>query len=104
MVMLKKGNVVHVIFFTLYFIPSMWGLQSVYSPHVGWQDGFEVGTLASELSSLGLNPDAAINCHRRVSQTGKGINVCAVLQMNVQQGIPSYSISWWTLKTPRHLP
>ena len=69
-------------------------LQSVCSPHVGWQDGLEVGTLTSELSSLGLNPDTAINCHRHVSQTGKGINVCAVLQMNVQLGIPSHSISW----------
>ena len=79
------------------------GLQPVCSPHVGWQDGLEVGTLASDLSSLGLNPDVAINCHHGVSQTVKGFNVCAVLQMNVQLGIFPHNIRWWTLKTPRHL-
>ena len=29
----------------------------------GWQDGLDVCTLASELSSLGSNPDLAINGH-----------------------------------------
>jgi len=60
---------------------------AVFSPHGGWQDGLEVDTLVPELSHLGLNPDTAINCHRGVSQIGKGINVCAVLRMNVQLGI-----------------
>ena len=33
-----------------------------------WQGGLEVRTLASKSSSLGSNPDAAINCHSGVSQ------------------------------------
>ena len=36
---------------------------------LGWQDGLEGCTLASKLSSLGSNPDAAINCHPGVSKS-----------------------------------
>ena len=35
-------------------------------------------------SSLGLNPDPAINCHPGVSQAGWFINVCAVPRMDVK--------------------
>ena len=38
--------------------------------YVGWQDGLEVHTFASKLSSLGLNLDPAINWHLGVSQAG----------------------------------
>ena len=31
----------------------------------------------------------------------RGTNVCAVPQMDVKMGVPSASISWWTLKIPR---
>ena len=54
----------------------------------GWQDGLEICTLDSELSSLGcLNLDPTINCHPGVSQVGGGINVCAVPQMAVKLGV-----------------
>ena len=36
----------------------------------GWQDGLEVRTLTSKLSSLGFNHDRAINCHPGVLQVG----------------------------------
>ena len=58
-------------------------LQTVCSPHVGWQDGLGVDTIAPELSGMGLKPDTAINCRRGVSQTGKGINVFPILRVNV---------------------
>ena len=41
----------------------------------GWQDGFEVRTVASKLSTLGLNPDPAINCHPQ-SFTGRVTHQC----------------------------
>ena len=46
----------------------------------GWEDGREICTLTSKLSSLGLNLSAAINCHPSVSQAGQFINVCAILR------------------------
>ena len=36
----------------------------------GEQDSLEVRTLTCKLSSLGMNPKAAINCHPGVSQAG----------------------------------
>ena len=36
----------------------------------GLQDGLSVRTLTVKLSSLGLNPDPAINCHPSVLQAG----------------------------------
>ena len=36
----------------------------------GWQDGPELRILVSKSSSLGLNPDSAINSHLGVSQVG----------------------------------
>ena len=56
---------------------------------MGWQDGLEVQevcTQDSELSSLGLNPDPAINCHPGVSRAGWSIDVCAVPRMDVKLG------------------
>ena len=50
----------------------------------GWQDSQEVCALASELSSLGLNPDPAINCHPGVSHAGQGSNVCAINLVDVK--------------------
>ena len=60
---------------------------------LSWQDGLEVRTLASKLSSLGLNPDPAMNCHPDVSQAGWFIDVCAVPRMDVKLGVPSAGIS-----------
>ena len=60
----------------------------------------EVQMLAHKLLSLGLNPDPAINCHPGVSQTGWFINVSAVPRMDVEAGVPSAHISWWTVKIP----
>ena len=37
---------------------------------MGWQDGLEVFTLTYKLSSLGWNPEPAINCHSRDSRQG----------------------------------
>ena len=37
-----------------------------------------------KLSSLGLNPDPAINCHSGVSQAGWFISACAALEMDVK--------------------
>ena len=54
----------------------------------------------SKLSSLGLNPDPAINCHLGVSQAGWFINVCAVPWMDVKLGITSADISYWMLMIP----
>ena len=69
---------------------------------MGLQDGLEVCTFASELSSLGLNFGPATNSHPGVSQAGRGINVCAVPRMDATlQGIPSTGVSWWTLQIPR---
>ena len=75
----------------------------------GWEDGLEVCTLASELSSLGFNPDPtischlkpAMNCHPGVSQAGLFINVCAIPWMVVKLHVLAADISWWTLKIPR---
>ena len=39
-----------------------------------WQDSLEVRTLPAELSSLGLNPVRAINCHPGVLQAELGLN------------------------------
>ena len=40
------------------------------------QDSLEICTFTSKLSSLGSNPNPAINCHPGVSQAGLYINVC----------------------------
>ena len=60
----------------------------------GWQDGLEVLTLFSKLSSLGLNPGPCINYHPGVSQAGSFINVCAVPRMDVKLSILPANISW----------
>jgi len=52
-----------------------------------------VRTLASQLSSLGLNPDRAINCHPGVSQAGRFIIVCAVKLDVTSAGIPPIFLS-----------
>ena len=44
----------------------------------------ELCILPTKLSSLGLNPDPAINCHPGVSQAGWFINVCTVHPMDVK--------------------
>ena len=64
----------------------------------GWQDSLYVCALAFQQSSLGLNPDTAINWHPGVSQAGRGTDVRTVPQMDAQQGVLSTSISWWTLE------
>ena len=53
----------------------------------GWQDGLEVCTVISKLSSLDLNLGPALNCHPGVS------SMCAVSRMDVKLSIPSVSIS-----------
>ena len=50
----------------------------------GYQDGLEVRTLVSELSSLGLNLNPATNGQPGVLQAGWGIDVCAVPSMDVK--------------------
>ena len=40
------------------------------SGKMGYQDGVLECTLTSQLSSLGLNPDRAVNGHAGVSQAG----------------------------------
>ena len=76
-----------------------------YSHHTKYMEGASRiahrYTLAPELPRLGLNLDPAFNHHRGVSQAGCLINVCAVPRMDVNLGIPSAGISWWTLKIPR---
>ena len=54
------------------------------------EDGKEVRRLTSKLSSLGLNPDPAINYHLDVSKAGQFINVCVIPWM----GIKPASICW----------
>ena len=56
--------------------------------------------LKSELHSLGLNPDPAINSHPGDLRVGQGIIVCAVPRMEFKLCISSASISWWMLKDP----
>ena len=51
---------------------------------MGCKDSLEMCTFASELSSLGLNLEPAINCHPGVLQAGLCINVCAVAQMDIK--------------------
>ena len=62
-----------------------------------WQDGREAQALTYKLSSLGLNPDSAINCHPGVSQAGRFINVCVVSQMDIKPGILSAGTSYFVL-------
>ena len=52
--------------------------------HCSWQDGLEIHTLASKLSSLGLNPEPAINCPGVSRQGDSSINVCAVPRMDIK--------------------
>ena len=61
----------------------------------------EVCALLSQLSSLGSNPDLAINCHFSVSQAGWFNNLCVIPRTIVKLGVPSGGISRWTLKIPR---
>ena len=54
----------------IYLVYISFGVTSLVYQLEGWQDGLEVCTLISKLSSLGLNPDPAINCHPGVPQAG----------------------------------
>ena len=65
-----------------------------------WQDGLEVRTLTSKLSSLGLNPDPAINYHPGVSQAGRFILLWAFPRMDVKLGHPIYRHQLVGLKYP----
>ena len=58
----------------------------------------EICTLATELSSLCLNLDSAVNCHPGVSQAGRGINVCAAPRSGMKLHFPFADIRWWMLK------
>ena len=59
--------------------------SSLLTHLLGCQNGLEVGTLPSKLSSLRLNPNPAINRHPSVSQAGRFINACAVPRMDVKR-------------------
>ena len=59
----------------------------------------EVDTLASEISSSGLNLGPDINCHPGALQAEWLKNVCAVPQMAVNLSILYASINWWMLRT-----
>ena len=61
-----------------------------------------VCTLASDLSSLGLNINPAINCHPGVLHLWRCITKCAVSRMHVKLGVLSASTSL-VFKIPRHL-
>jgi len=65
-------------------------LQSNESPH---HSRIAESYARSKLSSHGLNPNPAINCHSSVSQAGWFISVCAVPQMDVKLGVTSFGIS-----------
>ena len=62
---------------------------------MGWKDGWGECTLTSRLSSLGSNLSLAIRCHPGVSLAGWHIP-----WMDVQLGVPSAGIGWWTLNIP----
>ena len=67
----------------------------------GCQDYLAVCTLAYELSGLDSNLDPTVNCHPEISQTGRGINVYAILRKDIKQEDPSIRIGyWWMLKIP----
>ena len=68
---------------------------------VGWQDNLEVCTLTFELSSLGLNLDAAINHHPGTWHAERSFNLCTILWMDLKMEETSAKIAnWWTLKIP----
>ena len=60
-----------------------------------WQDSIDAID-----SSRYANLTEHCSCHPGVSQTRCGINVYTLPQVDVKLGVPSSSISWWTLKIP----
>ena len=80
-------------------------LQDLATTNILWvyhdKISYDPLCLGLTLSSLGLNPNPAINCHPGVSPAGWFINVCAIPWIYVELGVPSSGISWWMLKIPR---
>ena len=73
----------------------------VMSPPAMSLQNLEVCTLTFELCSLGLDLDTATNSHPGVLHPGRGINECAISQMDVQLEDPFVSFGcWWTIKIP----
>lgn len=57
-------------------------IPTLYNKSVGWQDSSKAHTLTSELSSLGMKPDPAVDCQPDISQAERGINVCDIPYMD----------------------
>ena len=85
-------------------IPKIWDKRLMMQlQHGGWHVTaggmtYRCAHLSAVWSVFILRP--AINYHSGVSHTGRVINVCAILYMDVQPDALSALFSWWKLKIP----
>ena len=68
--------------------------------YCGRQDGLDLPTLASKLSSPGFESRHSDKLSSRCFTGRVNPQVCAVPRMDVKLGVLSASICWWTLKIP----